>query len=124
MCDVYWDEDFPGKIASGEWQEKTKRKDPDALRTFIPFTDRNGNEIVETHQIHYVEVASNEERARLHMYITKEGKIGGSGHPDPKRIRLRSGKSYHLTRPSENEPCAICGWIGHGWPDGVPPRHA
>ena len=115
MCEVYWAEGMPKKIADGVWRQEKKDKSGDDS-TFKPFTDYYGNWIVETQEITFIEVATNEERARLHRYITDQGTVGGSGDPDPKRIRLADGRKYNLTRPTRNEPCGKCGQIGHSWP--------
>jgi hypothetical protein len=105
------------KVASGEWREEQPKSENEgnAEETFEPFRDYSGN-IVETQEIKYIDNATNEERARLHRYITDKGTIGGSGYPDPKRIRLADGTGYRLTRKKRNEPCAKCGRVGHEWP--------
>lgn len=92
-----------------------RARDDPTRSTFTPFLDYSGNWIVETQQLSWIDAATNQERVRLHRYITSSGKLGGSGDPDPKRIDLGPGKKYALTR--KNEPCAKCGQIGHGWPD-------
>ena len=107
------------KIQDGLWREEVKDKSKDES-TFEPFEDYLGNWIVETQEVAFIENTTNEERARFHRYITAEGTIGGSGDPDPKRIRLADGRKYNLTRPSKNQPCARCGQIGHSWPKGKP----
>jgi len=106
---------MPRKIQYGVWREEIKDKSVDDS-TFQPFEDYRGNWIVETQQIIFIENTTNEERARLHRYITDKGTVGGSGHPDPKRIRLADGRKYNLTRSSKNQPCEVCGQIGHAWP--------
>ena len=118
MCEIFWVEAFIDKIDSGEWEERVRRSSSGgAGKEFKPFTDYAGNWVVETQEVSWVEVATDEERARLQRYITDKGAIGGSGYPDPKRIRLGPGRAYNLTRPNDNEPCAKCGRIGHGWPN-------
>jgi hypothetical protein len=119
MCEIYWKERMPHKVAHGEWRENIKQKSTEDS-TFKPFRDYSGNWIVETQEITFIEVATNEERARLHRYITDKGTTGGSGHPDPKRIRLADGQKYNLTRPTRNEACAVCGQIGYEWPKDKP----
>jgi hypothetical protein len=115
MCEIYWAEDFEGKIARGEWKEEIKRKSVESRQGFIPFRDYKGKLIIESQEVTWKDCATGEERARLHRYITDDGSIGGSGHADPKRIRLSDGASFNLTRPTIQEPCSVCGRIGHGW---------
>ena len=110
---------MPRKIREGLWREEVKDKSEDD-QTFEPFHDYYGNYVVETQEITLIDNATNEERARLHRYITDKGTIGGSGHPDPKRIRLDDDRKYRLTRPSRKEACAACGRAGHDWPKDKP----
>jgi len=110
---VFWKEGLLNKINSGEWREEVRRKSPASP----PFTDYKGNLIVETQELSWIDVKNDEERARLHRYVTDDGRIGGSGHPDPKRINLSDTRKYRLTRPSIKEPCSRCGRIGHDWPE-------
>jgi len=99
------------------WREEVRRRSRQGTETtFKEFTDYKGNRIVETQELSWIDNTTDEERARLHRYITSDGKIGGSGLPDPKRIHLENGNKYHLTRPLRQEPCAKCGRIGHEWP--------
>lgn len=122
MCEIFWREDMLAKVARGEWREERKSDDDDNEDggTFEPFRDYNGNWIVETQEIKFIENATNEERSRLHRYITDTGAVGGSGYPDPKRIRLADGSGFRLTRKKRNEPCHKCGRIGHEWPKAPP----
>jgi hypothetical protein len=105
------------KIDMCAWREEVRRRSRQGTETtFKEFTDYKGNRIVETQELSWIDNTTDEERARLHRYITSDGKIGGSGLPDPKRIHLENGTKYHLTRPLRQEPCAKCGRIGHEWP--------
>jgi hypothetical protein len=119
MCEVYWKEGMPLHIQDGTWRQEEKDKSGNDS-TFRPFRDYFGNWIIETQEITFIDVATNEERARLHRYITDKGTVGGSGDPDPKRIRLANGEKYNLTRTSRNEACAVCGQVGYHWPKDKP----
>jgi len=114
---VFRKESLPAKIEQKFWREEVRRSSREgAEKTFKQFPDYNGNLIVETQELSWIDNATNEERARLHRYITVEGKIGGSGQPDPKRIHFEDGRKYHLTRLSIKEPCSKCGRTDHEWP--------
>ena len=106
-------------VLDGIWREEVRYKSGDDS-TFEPFRDFNGNWIVETQQLVLIENATNEERARLHRYIPDQGTLGGSGDPDPKRIRLADGRKYNLTKKSKLQACAVCGQVGHSWPKDKP----
>ena len=117
LCEVFRQEGLLAKIEANAWREEIRRRSREGTdTTFKEFTDYNGNRVVETQELSWIDNATNAERARLHRYITSSGKIGGSGLPDPKRIHLESGARYHLTRPLRQEPCEKCGRIGHAWP--------
>ena len=88
------------------------------VRTSSIPTDYNGNQIRESHELSWIDIKTNQEKARLHRLITKDGRIGASGYPDPKRIKLCGPRKYALTRPTISEPCQKCGQIGHAWPLG------
>src|SRR3954454_183227 len=90
LCEIFWTEQLLSRIESGEWIEEIGDKSSDE-RTFQPFTDYNGNWIVETQEVYWKEKLTGNERARLHRYITDKGTVGGSGYPDPKRIKLDDG---------------------------------
>jgi hypothetical protein len=42
-----------------------------------------------------------EEVARIHQYVRPDGRLGGSGVPDPKRL-YENGKAYRLRHPAKN----------------------
>jgi hypothetical protein len=113
LCEVFWNEKLLTKIESKEWREEIRRKSP----VSPPFIDYKGNTIVETQELSWISVNDNEEKARLPRYITDDGRIGGSGDPDPKKIMIDDTKRYRLTRPSRQEACNKCGRIGHDWPN-------
>ena len=118
LCELFWNENLIDKIDSGEWREQIVRSSRGGEgKAFQPFRDHSGNWVVETQEITWIEIATNEERVRLNRFITDTGHVGASGYPDPKRIRLGPGRRWSLTRPPKNEPCAKCGRIGHAWPD-------
>jgi hypothetical protein len=112
LCEVFWQERL---------LEVIRAKSGAGVATFRPFTDYNGNIIVETQELSWIEAGTNEERSRLHRYKTNEGSIGGSGYPDPKRIKLADGRSFALTRTSIGQACEVCGRVGHDWPKDLPP---
>jgi len=118
ICEIFWDEALIDKIDSGEWVESIRRSSTGGEgKAFQPFSDYNGNWIVETQEVIWIEVTTGDERARLHRLITDQNTIGGSGYPDPKRINLGTGRKYALTRTKINEACSKCGRIGHDWPE-------
>src|SRR5688572_27826550 len=47
--------------------------------------------------ISLVDIKTNEEIVRFHQYLRPDGSLGGSGKPDPKRLRHR-GVLYHVVR--------------------------
>ena len=117
MCAVFWREDLLAKVASGEWIETVRRASRGGGdKAFRTFRDYKGNLIVETQTIAWIDPRTNQERARLHRFITESGSLGASGYPDPKRIVLEDGRAWSLTSPFD-EPCAECGQVGHRWPD-------
>ena len=116
LCELFWRQEMMAKVESGEWRQEIRPKGNPEAGTFRPFRDYSGNWIVKTQELSWIDNATNQERARLHRYITETGTIGGSGYPDPKRLKLDNGQKYRLTRPSEQEPCAKCGRVGHEWP--------
>ncbi len=76
----YWD-----RLKSGEFTEKPysegipahkARQPPGTTSQMISYLDRNGREI-----------------ARVHQYLHKDGTLGGSGKPDPKKL-LHNGVLY------------------------------
>ena len=127
LCEVFWNEALIDRLDSREWTEKVRRSSKGGEgKAFVPFRDYAGNWIVETQEVAWIEVASGQERVRLQKYITDRGTIGGSGYPDPKRIRLGPNKNWSLTNlvDSDNKkfkPCDKCGRTDHQWPH-RPPR--
>jgi hypothetical protein len=115
---VFWQECLPGKISSGEWIEKIMVVRPSSMPT-----DHHGNAIKESHELSWIELKTNNEKARLHRFVTSDGRIGASGHPDPKRIKLCGPRKYALT--GKGVACQKCGQVGHDWPelDGVRLEH-
>jgi hypothetical protein len=103
---------FAGQDRTNAWRQEIRHWSREgAETTFQEFIDYNGNHIVESQELSWIDNTTDEERARLHQYITTDGRIGASGLPDPKRIHLEDGTRYHLTRPPKQEPCAKCGRI-------------
>jgi hypothetical protein len=106
LCELFRQEGLQAKIETNAWREEIRRRRREGSETtFQEFTDYNGNRIVETQELTWIDNATDEERARLHRYITREGKIGASGLPDPKRIHLENGakslrrnRRYHVRR--------------------------
>src|SRR5580693_9319720 len=117
LCEVFRQEGLQAKIETNSWRGEIRRRSREgAEAAYKEFTDYSANRIVETQELSWIDNATDEERARLHRYITSDGHIGGSGLPNPKRIHLENGAKYHLTRPLRKEPCAKCWRIGHDWP--------
>ncbi len=76
----YW-----GRVKSGEFSEKLYSQGPPSPRSgeppgtlsqMISYLDPHGREI-----------------ARVHQYLRKNGTLGGSGRPDPKKL-LHNGVLY------------------------------
>lgn len=65
----------------------------------------------QTQEISYLEGAV--EVARIHQYLRRDGSIGASGRPDPKRI-CENGNLYRLRKPpdtlSERVRFALADW--------------
>ena len=109
LCEIFWREELLLRVGL-DWYEEVRRRPPQS------FVDYAGNKIIETLEISWIDINTDEERVRLRKYLTIDGRIGGSGYPDPKRIMLDDGTRYRLTRPSRNEACDKCGRGGHEWP--------
>ena len=116
MRKIYWQEDFEGRIASGEWVEHLKAKTPESKAAFVAFTDYSGKRIIETQELTWRDANTGQEHARLHRYKADDGTIGACGHADPKRIRLPGERKFNQTRLQDDgtyEACQECGSKEH-----------
>jgi hypothetical protein len=107
MRELFWSERLLERSESGEWRKTKVRESPISLIY-------SGKHCVASQVWLWID-GNDEERVRVHQYLTADGQIGASGKPDPKRIFLNN-TIYRLTRPSQQEPCQVCGRIGHDWP--------
>src|SRR5271168_3101803 len=85
---------FLEKVKSGELTEQTTR-DTHPTRTVAaePFCTR-------TQEVSYLDSTRNEV-ARVHQYLRRDGTIGATGRPDPKRLVIR-GQLYRMHRGDAN----------------------
>jgi hypothetical protein len=73
LCELFRQEGLQAKIETNAWREEIRRRRREGSETtFQEFTDYNGNRIVETQELTWIDKATDEERARLHRYITRE----------------------------------------------------
>jgi hypothetical protein len=76
-----------------------------------PFTDHRGQLCVRNHDMlildrKYDVDHHRHEVARVHRFITEEGKIGASGMPDPKEITI--GDTNYRGLKNKNPRCELC----------------
>jgi len=60
---------------------------------------------VRSQEHRWIDAGTQDEVARLHLYLTDQGEVGASGYPDPKRI-LVGRVMYRLV--TAGHKCAMC----------------
>jgi hypothetical protein len=69
------------------------------------FYDSQGVHCVASHGPCWIEIETNEQVARVHFFTTAEGKVAGSGFPDPKELFVR-GVEIRIIK--DGQKCQIC----------------
>jgi len=98
MHEIFWEQRLWEKVFTGEYLQELRHNEPSSKIL------SNGDVVDRTQFVSWIDPVTNEEYVRVHQYLLRNGEIGASGCPDPKRIVM--GQTMY--RQIEIAECAIC----------------
>jgi hypothetical protein len=98
MRRLYNEGGYYKRALGGEFRVETDEFQPNVVSKRVP----KGSTSIETFYYDLTGILI----ARLHHYVKPDGRIGGSGKPDPKFLRI-GGIEYHLPKRGDSEPARM-----------------